>query len=301
MRALYDSISRLARSDVPVLIVGETGSGKEVVARAIHHFSARAARPFVVVDCGALAPTLVDSELFGHTKGAYTGATANRQGLFEAADGGTLFLDEVCDLPRALQPRLLRVLQEHQVRPLGSTRAVEAPARFICASNRELEQPLKEGRLRRDLYFRLIGATIRVPALRERKEDIPQLTEYFLGRWSEATGKTLRLSEAAMSCLLAHDWPGNVRELERCVEATGALSSHSVVGVLDLPESLRRPTDPLPLPETIRELGLCLREVEERTILRALERAKGNKAVAARLLGIGKSTLYRKLKEMQAA
>lgn len=299
MQRLYDAISRLASLDLPVLIVGETGSGKELVARALHYFSARGACPFIVLDCGALPSTLIESELFGCEKGAFTGAASSRRGLFEAAGNGTVFIDEISQLPLSLQSHLLRVLQERVVRPLGSVRTIRLGARFVYAMNRDPNQCLREGKLREDLYYRLNGVTVRVPALRERKEDIPALVEHFLKSCSAADGSSFRLSDAAMSDLVSYDWPGNVRELEKCIEAAVCFARSATLGVLDLPERIRKPAEPLPPAESVRELGLSLKEVEETAIRRAMEQAQGNKLLAAKFLGIGKTTLYRRLKEMR--
>ena len=299
---LREQIAKASTVTCPVLIVGETGTGKELVARAIHDHSPRRDKPFVPVDCAALAPSLMESELFGHARGAFTGAQCATRGLLEVADGGTLFLDEIAELAPPYQAKLLRTLQERQIRPVGSTRYVKFEGRIVAATNRDLREEIRRGNFRKDLYYRLSVLTIQVPALRQRRADIPLLVAYFLNK--AAKDQPIRtFSDAAISCLTAYDWPGNVRELENVVESAVALASGSVIGAADLPVDIVGADEPLPAEETLRELrhALTLREWERQAIERAMEQAHGNRLQAAKILGMGKTTLYRKLKEMKAS
>jgi DNA-binding NtrC family response regulator len=285
-------ISRLKDTRTPVLIAGESGTGKELVARAIHFRGTMAQTPFVAVDCGSLVPTLMESELFGYEKGAFTGAMKSKAGLFQAANGGTIFLDEIGELPLEMQAKLLRVLQEKEVRPVGSNEKVAVDVRVIAATNRDLEAAYRGGTFRKDLYFRLNVVTVHLPALRERRSDIPMLVHHFLDRY--APGTNLQVTPAAMKSLLNYDWPGNVRELENAIERAVALGSGPIVHVGDLPSSLHYPSSER-VPE--KEELLPLEELERRAILRTLRETGGDKLAAARMLGIGKTTLYRKLKQ----
>jgi two-component system response regulator AtoC len=309
-------VSRLKDTHTPVLVSGESGTGKELVARAIHFRGAFAGRPFVAVDCGSLVPTLIESELFGYEKGAFTGALKSKQGLFQAADTGTIFLDEIGELPLELQAKLLRVLQEKEVRPVGSNQRVKVDVRVIVATNRDLEVAYKAGTFRKDLYFRLNVVTLHVPALRERRSDIPMLVHWFLERY--APGAELPVTSAAMKALMQYEWPGNVRELENCVERAVALGNGQLIDLSDLPPTIAatsgagRPgssadaeppssrsgtflAQPLsasaPAPSTTD-----LEDLERATIQRVFEQVKGDKALAGRMLGISRATLYRKLK-----
>src|SRR5437773_1925921 len=225
-------ISRLKDTHTPVLITGESGTGKELVARAIHYRGSFAKRPFVAVDCGSLVPTLIESELFGYEKGAFTGAMKSKDGLFQSASGGTIFLDEIGELPMEMQAKLLRVLQEKEVRPVGSNQKVKVDVRVIAATNRDLETAYKAGEFRKDLYFRLNVVTLHLPSLRERKSDIPTLVHYFLDKF--APGRLITISSSAMKCMLQYEWPGNVRELENAVERAVALGSQDVLELHDL-------------------------------------------------------------------
>src|SRR5262245_43139667 len=230
-------VARLKDTRTPVLITGESGTGKELVARAIHYRGSFAQRPFVAVDCGSLVPTLIESELFGYEKGAFTGANKSKEGLFQAAHGGTIFLDEIGELSMEMQAKLLRVLQEKEVRPVGSNQRVKVDVRVIAATNRDLEIAYKEGKFRKDLYFRLNVVTLYLPALRERKSDIPSLVHHFLDKF--VPGQMIGLSAGATRCMMQYSWPGNVRELENCIERAVALGSHQLIDVGDLPPAVR--------------------------------------------------------------
>jgi DNA-binding NtrC family response regulator len=298
MQHVYRMIEKVANHNSPVLILGESGTGKELVARSIHYSSSRKHEPYVPVDCSSLAPTLIESELFGYVKGAFTGAVQSRVGLMQSAGHGTLFLDEIGNLPIDLQAKLLRALQEREVKPVGSNDRISINTRIIAATNRDLDVAVRQGQFRQDLFFRLNVVQIKMPPLRERKADIPMLTNSFLEKFSEASGRVHTISEDAMARLMAYDWPGNVRELENAVERAVALGSGSILHSGDLPSNLQYSTgDRMPASDEL----LPLDELERRAILRALREAGGDKLAAARLLGIGKTTLYRKLKQYDAA
>jgi transcriptional regulator with PAS, ATPase and Fis domain len=296
-------ISRLKDTRTPVLITGESGTGKELVARAIHFRGSFQKRPFVAVDCGSLVPTLIESELFGYEKGAFTGALKSKQGLFQAANTGTLFLDEIGELPLEMQAKLLRALQEKEVRPVGSNEKVKVDVRVIAATNRDLEAAYKAGTFRKDLYFRLNVVTVHIPPLRERKSDMVALVRSFLARY--APEENVQVTPAAMNCLFQYDWPGNVRELENCIERAITLGNRRTIDVQDLPTALRLGGDPLPVPataapvaETASAAGNAtdLEEIERETIRRVFQQVGGDKALAGKMLGISRATLYRKLK-----
>jgi two-component system, NtrC family, response regulator AtoC len=310
-------VARLKDTRTPVLIYGESGTGKELVARAIHSRGAFAGRPFVAVDCGSLVPTLIESELFGYEKGAFTGALKSKQGLFQTADGGTIFLDEVGELPLELQAKLLRVLQEKEVRPVGSNQRVKVDVRVITATNRDLEAAYKAGAFRKDLFFRLNVVALHVPALRERRSDIPMLVRWFLSRF--APGSEQHVSTIAMRALMQYDWPGNVRELENCIERAVALGNGHIIDLGDLPPAIAAgSTAADPVVSPLREGPSAfdpdatgaplsaespptppttdLEDIERATIQRVFEQVKGDKALAGRMLGISRATLYRKLK-----
>ncbi len=290
-------ISRLKDTRTPVLIAGESGTGKELVARAIHFRGSFATRPFVAVDCGSLVPTLIESELFGYEKGAFTGAIKSKHGLFEAANGGTIFLDEVGELPLEMQAKLLRVLQEKEVRPVGGNESVKVDVRVVAATNRDLEVAYRNGSFRKDLYFRLNVVTVHLPALRERRSDIPMLVHWFLDQF--APGEPIQITSAAMKCLLQYDWPGNVRELENCIERAIALGDRHSIDVSDLPpvivegSAVGEPSGEMILPALTTT---DLEDIERATIQRVFEQVKGDKAMAGKMLGISRATLYRKLK-----
>jgi len=295
-------ISRLKDTRTPVLVSGESGTGKELVARAIHFRGALAKAPFVAVDCGSLVPTLMESELFGYEKGAFTGATKTKAGLFQAANGGTIFLDEIGELPLEMQAKLLRVLQEKEVRPVGSNDRVNVDVRVIAATNRDLEAAYRAGTFRKDLYFRLNVVTVHIPSLRERRSDIPMLAHHFLDRY--APGKNIQVTTAAMKSLLHYDWPGNVRELENCVARAVTLGDHKTIDVEDLPPAIRSEQSGSSSPASQESASLsttALAEMERMTILRVFEQANGDKALAGKMLGISRATLYRKLKRYNIA
>jgi two-component system response regulator AtoC len=289
-------VGRLKDTRTPVLICGESGTGKELVARAMHFRGGISKRPFVAVDCGSLVPTLIESELFGHEKGAFTGAIRPKQGLFQAANGGTIFLDEIGELPLDLQAKLLRVLQDKLVRPVGSNHSEKVDVRVIAATNRDLEAGYKAGTFRKDLYFRLNVVTVYLPSLRERKSDIPSLVQHFLDRYS--TNKhSIEIAPAALHCLLQYEWPGNVRELENCIERAVALGDGELIDVDDLP-----PTIQASAPKKIASAAAQsydsndLEDIERATIQRVFEQVHGDKLLAGKMLGISRATLYRKIK-----
>ena len=309
VREILRKIEKLGHSPSPVLLLGETGTGKEVVARAIHRV--RSSGPFVPIDCSAMVGALMESELFGHAKGAFTGAIASKIGLLEAAEGGTAFFDEIGELPPQLQVKLLRVIQDKEIRPVGSLFCHKSNFRIIAATNRDLAKEVERGRFRRDLYYRLNVVSVRLPPLRERREDIPALVADFLARYENRH----TLTEEIMEALLSYDWPGNVRELHNCIERMVAMNSGPVLHAADLPTGLQttllanqaerlarsaispqheqpargdNPEPPAVIP---------LEETEKQAILNALHYTAGDRAQAAQLLGIGRTTLYRKLKQ----
>src|SRR3954453_30394 len=290
-------VARLKDTRTPVLITGESGTGKELVARAIHFGGVYAKRPFVAVDCGSLVPTLIESELFGYEKGAFTGAIRTKAGLFQHADGGTIFLDEIGELPMEMQAKLLRVLQEKEVRPVGSNQKTKVDVRIVAATNRDLEVEYKNATFRKDLFFRLNVVTVHLPCLRERRSDIPMLIHWFLDRY--APGESIQVTNAAMKCMLQYDWPGNVRELENCIERAVALGDHRVIDLNDLPPSVASIATGLEPGATSISSNLSspdLEDIERVTIQRVFEQVKGDKALAGKMLGISRATLYRKLK-----
>ena len=297
MQRVYKLIEKVAQHTYPVLILGESGTGKELVARSIHFSGPRKNKPFAPVDCSALVPTLIESELFGYVKGAFTGAMHSKQGLLEAAGEGTLFLDEIGDLPIDLQAKMLRALQEHEVKPVGSNERVGIRARMIAATNRDLESAIRTGGFRQDLYFRLNVVQIKLPPLRERRSDIPLLVSSFLEKFCDPARPVLTISEDAMRRILAYDWPGNIRELENAIERAVALGSGPILHVGDLPSNLQ-------FSSMEKQVGnddlVPLEALERRAIFRALRETAGDKLAAARLLGIGKTTLYRKLKQYES-
>lgn len=293
MREIFRIIKRVCDRNHPVLISGETGTGKELVARAIHLSGSRRPKPFVPVDCAALTPTLIGSELFGHTRGAFTGAERDSTGLLRTAKDGTIFLDEVGEIPLELQGQLLRTLQEREVRPVGSTERFKFEARVISATNRDLMKEITAGRFRQDLYFRLNVIEVTLPPLRTRREDIPLLVRNFLEK-NRDLRQEVGLSKEALDRLVDYDWPGNVRELENTIERSLALSTDSFLRVMDLP-----PCPPLAPGSKAGPTGqdFSLKRIEREAVSLALEKSHGDKVEAARLLGVGKTTIYRWLKE----
>jgi len=297
MEKLYRIIAKASQSTHPVLILGESGTGKELVAKSIHFTGPNRTKPFIPVDCGSLVPTLIESELFGHVRGAFTGATHPKDGLLAIAEGGTVFLDEIGELSIDLQAKLLRAIQEKEIRPVGSVRRIPINVRILAATNRDLEEAVAQGTFRRDLYFRLNVLTLRIPPLRERRQDIPLLVAYTLERLARDTGTERTISDETLKILLNYDWPGNVRELENCLERACALSSAVEIQIRDLPTQLySAPAELIGISEPNRTI-VPMAELEKQTILNALAQVNGDKMLAARLLGIGKTTLYRKLKE----
>ncbi len=296
IRGVLGLVERVAPTSATVLILGESGTGKELVAGAVHHLSPRRERPFVRVNCAALPDTLLESELFGHEKGAFTGAVGRRPGRFELADGGTLLLDETADLSPLAQAKVLRVLQEGEFEPVGASRTVRVDVRVIAATNQDLAARVAERRFREDLFYRLQVVTITVPPLRERREDIALLAHSFLGRYAAKHRRPIEgFTESALARLLDYSWPGNVRELEHTVERAVVLARDSFVDTGDLPDAIAG-AEPSARVVSI-PIGMPLEEVEQRLIEETLRQTRGNKELAARLLGIASRTIYRKLKE----
>ncbi|HUO64255.1 MAG TPA: sigma-54 dependent transcriptional regulator [Terriglobales bacterium] len=295
MQEVLSLVRRVAPSDATVLIRGESGTGKELIARALHYASPRAAGPLVKVNCAALAESLLEAELFGHEKGAFTGAIASRKGRFELADGGSIFLDEIGDLPPHLQVKLLRVLQEREFERVGSSRPVKVDVRLLAATHRNLEALVREGRFRDDLYYRINVVTIMLPPLRERREDLPPLIDHFLRTFAEKNGKTVRgITREAREALLRYDYPGNIRELENLMERAVVLTRDDVIGMEDLPLTLEAPA-----PESGEGAGLiaAVEGLERRMIREALAKAEGTQTRAAELLGISERVLRYKLRK----
>ncbi len=296
MLQVYKTAARVAATDATVLIQGESGSGKELLARALHQRSARAAGPFIAVDCGALAEGVLESELFGHTRGAFTGAQGPRRGLFEQASGGTIFLDEIGNVSPKIQAQLLRALQEGEVRPVGANEPVRVDVRTVAATNVDLGRAVREGRFREDLFYRLDVVTVRLPPLRDRPEDLPLLAEHFVRKHAQKDGA--RISDAAMRLLAAHRWPGNVRELENVIARALALNPSGIVVPEDLPEALRQPQAPAAQAGPSAPLfdgRPTLAEIDRRYAELVLAETSGNKSRAAEILGIDRKTLSRLL------
>ena len=298
MQELEELIGAMAPSDANVLITGESGVGKEVVANVIHSKSRRAGKPLVKLNCAAFPQTMIESELFGYVKGAFTGAMNDFSGMIAEASGGTLFLDEISEMPADLQTRLLRVLQEREYRSLGSTRMLKADFRVITATNRPIAQALAENRLRSDLYYRINTFQIEVPPLRERKEDIPPLVNTFVQRFARQLGKAEpTIAPEAFQKLLDYSWPGNVRELQNTIEYAVVLARNDIIGIKELPAEIQLPPALQTSPAPVRRSGVAsLDDMERETILQALTQTHGNKKKAAELLGIQRPTLYNKMK-----
>ncbi|HEY2511593.1 MAG TPA: sigma-54 dependent transcriptional regulator [Polyangiaceae bacterium] len=302
MQKVYDLVSRVAETEASVLITGESGTGKELVAKAIHARSRRAQGPFVAINCAAMPESLLESELFGHTKGAFTDARQSRAGLFLQASGGTLMLDEIGEMPVGMQAKLLRVLQERTVRPVGGDRETPFDTRILAATNRDLDTEVAERRFREDLFYRINVVRIHVPPLRARGSDVLALAQSFIERFAAVHRTNVKgLSSPAAERLLAYSWPGNVRELQNCIERAVALARFEMLGVDDLPDKLRdyRPTRVIVESEDPAEL-LPMAEVERRYVLRVLQAVGGNKTLAADVLGFDRRTLYRKLERYGA-
>jgi len=300
MQKVFRTIEKVSEYKTTVLVQGESGTGKELVARALHRKSPRAKGSFVAVNCGAIPETLLESELFGHKKGAFTDASSDKKGLFEEADGGTLFLDEIGELPLQLQVKLLRALQEGTVRRLGDTRDTTVDARVIAATVRDLKKEVDEGRFREDLYYRLNVLQVNVPPLRERRDDIPLLVEHFIERCNARLGTAIRDADSKVKKLLMdYHWPGNVRELENLIERAVVLADGDVLTPEDLPDRLREPSDPVATILATGELSIkkTSRYVEETLIKRALERTGGNRTAASKLLEISHRALLYKIKD----
>lgn len=300
MREVLETVAMVAPSEASVLILGESGTGKELIANALHHGSNRTDKRFIKLNCAALPETLLESELFGHEKGAFTGAVGRRPGRFELADGGTIFLDEISEMTPATQAKLLRVLQEREFEPLGSTKTVRVDIRIIAASNRILLDEVKKGKFREDLFYRLNVVPINLPPLRERREDIPLLIEHFLKIYNDKNGRNLLgFHPRALDALMRYSWPGNIRELENIVERAVILTRDDYVPFSELPESIREATGD-PLSQEIREgirPGMTIREMERELIIKTLEENDANRTHTSKVLGITRRTLQHKLKE----
>jgi transcriptional regulator with PAS, ATPase and Fis domain len=302
MEKILNIAQKVAGTDSTVLISGESGTGKELVARYIHANSRRASNPFIAVNCGAIPSELLESEMFGHERGAFTGAVGARMGMFQLANGGTIFLDEIGEMTPPLQVKLLRVLQDREIRPVGADRTIKVDVRVIAASNRELAVEVEKGRFREDLFYRLQVIPLLIPPLRERRSDIPTLVQYFLEKHNQKhQGLAARISDEAMVHLWEYDWPGNVRELENLVERLVILSDDGLINVQHLPSNIRSFISDKKIPRpTLTEEGIDLNqaveEFEYRLIDEALRRTKGNKQAAARLLGLKRTTLVAKLR-----
>ncbi|MFO7460683.1 MAG: sigma-54 dependent transcriptional regulator [Desulfatiglandales bacterium] len=303
MKKVYDLIDKVADTDCTVLITGGSGTGKELIARAIHYDSFRRDKPLVTINCGAIPQELLESELFGHEKGAFTGAHKRRIGRFEMADGGTIFLDEVGEMSPALQVKLLRVLQEQAFERVGGTHTLHVDVRIIAATNKNLSQAIKNEKFREDLYYRLNVIPVKLPALKQRKEDIPLLVNFFLNKFQKGKEKKgLVLSQEALEAAMEYDWPGNVRELENVIKRMIILCDNDVIGFSDLPEhiqyhSLTSCKAEAEIPEVGRTLNDTVRDYEKKLILDALEKSRGVKAKAAKLLNIKRTTLVEKMKK----
>ena len=294
MQQIYEVIDRISTGSPTVLIQGESGTGKELVANVIHQNSIRRDKPFIPVNCGAIAEGLLESELFGHVKGAFTGAIKDNIGLFKAADGGTLFLDEIAEVPPPLQVKLLRALQERKIRPVGDTREFGIDVRVIAATNKILEKAIENKSFRKDLYYRLNVISLHLPSLREIKEDIPHLVQHFMKKFTKETSRNVaRIAPDALELLIRYNWPGNVRQLENIIERAFALGEGDMIYVKDLPSEIQE----IDRQMNINEVNLNLAENEKVLIMRALKQTQGNKAEAAQLLGINITTVYRKMEK----
>jgi transcriptional regulator with GAF, ATPase, and Fis domain len=297
IKEIFRFLSKVAPSDATVLLSGESGTGKELAARAIHRNSPRSRKPFVAINCGAIPEGLVESELFGHEKGSFTGATAQKKGKLEMADGGVVFLDEVGELPPAVQVKLLRVLQEREFERVGGTRPIPVNIRLIAATNKDLDKAVEEAEFRQDLYYRLNVVSLVMPPLRQRQEDIPTLAEYFARKCSsKASVKAKRISPEAMACLVEYEWPGNVRELENAIERAVVLSASEVIGLDDLPESVLEKDTPAGVANP--KYHGAIKGLKKQLIVNAIQEARGNYTEAAHLLGVHPNYLHRLIKNL---
>jgi DNA-binding NtrC family response regulator len=294
-------IEQVAKTDASVMILGESGTGKEQVAKLVHELSAQKNKPFIAVNCAAIPESLIESELFGYERGAFSGANAAKEGLIEAANGGTLLLDEIGDMPLSLQPKLLRVLEEQKIRRLGATNEKTVEVRILAATHQNLSQHVKEGKFRQDLFYRLDVMTLTIPPLRDRLEDIPELTQFFLAKFSREYQKKISgIDTEAQAILMTHDWPGNVRELSNVLERAIVLDQDGVIQTSDLPLHLQQKTvDGLSASSKVDQitipLGMSLKEIEDLMIQKALAATKGDRAQAAKLLGVNERTIYRRI------
>lgn len=298
MSSVFEMIQTVAQTDSTVLVTGASGTGKELVARAVHFYSKRKGRPFLAVNCGAISENLIESELFGHKKGAFTGAISDKEGYIKAADGGTLFLDEVSEMPLQLQVKLLRVIQEKECTPVGTTHPFPVNIRFIASTNRNLPEEIAKGTFREDLYYRLNVVEINLPSLKQRRDDIPLLVEHFVNKYRMQMAKNVRGVEAnALRAIMNYEWRGEVRELENAIERAVIFCKGEQISLGDLPDSLRSMKE-IPIPEKVGSLDEFMRRIEKEYIIRALEAANFDKEKAASALGLGLSTLYRKIKDL---
>jgi len=299
IEGIFEVLRRVAPTNISVLIEGRSGTGKELLARAIHNNSPRKDKPFRPINCAGLTETLLESELFGHVKGAFTGSTGDRKGLFEIADKGTLLLDEIGDMPLNMQAKLLRVLEDGLVFPVGSHKPVVVDVRIISATNQDLTKLIEEKKFRQDLYFRIKGVSVSLPGLRDRAEDIPILTEYFLKEAAVEIGSQVTgITQAAMTALVNYDWPGNIRQLRNCIRTMVVMCDHKELDVADIPPEVHQVRQLSAGARAPRDLaGVSLNELEKQAIADTLAKTKGNREQAAKILGIGERTLYRKIKE----
>jgi DNA-binding NtrC family response regulator len=299
MAGVFEVLRRVAPTNISILIEGRSGTGKELLARAIHNNSKRRGKPFKPINCAGLTETLLESELFGHVKGAFTGAAGDRKGLFEIADKGTLFLDEIGDMPLNMQAKLLRVIEDGIVIPVGSNKSIVVDVRIISATNHDLTKLVEEKKFRQDLYFRIKGVSISLPALRDRPEDIPELVDYFIKEAAAEIGSEVTgITEAAQSILVNYDWPGNIRQLKNCIRTMVVMCDRKALDVQDIPPEIHRPKQLADGGRRPKDLaGVSLTELEKQAIIDTLAKTENNREKAARILGIGERTLYRKIKE----
>jgi DNA-binding NtrC family response regulator len=299
MKSVFDMIQTVATTDSTVLITGNSGTGKELVARAIHYNSKRKNKPFIAVNCGAISENLIESELFGHKKGAFTGAISDKEGYIKAAEGGTLFLDEVSEMPLQLQVKLLRVLQERECTPVGSTAPFAVNIRFVASTNRNLMEEISKGKFREDLFYRLNVVDINLPSLKQRREDIPHLVDHFIDKYRTEMGKNVRgIENNALRALMNNEWRGEVRELENAIERAVIFATSDLIALQDLPDNLRNIKE-IQVPEKIGSLEEFMKRIEKEYILRALESYNYDKEKASAALNLGLSTLYRKIKDLE--